>query len=378
MKTFPEYREEFPITRNCVFFNNAAVSSPPTRVADAVGELFRQFSEVGIKRYPQWMQQVNETRSLFARLINAEPLQVCFTGNTSDGLSAVASGLEWKSGDRILLPYPDFPANVYPWLNLEREGVQVDFFPKENGRFQPEDIEKALRPGTRLLAVSSNDFSTGFLCDLEALGDLCRRKELLLCVDGIQSLGAVPMDVKKYGIHFLASGGHKWLLSTMGIGALYIAEEANPLVRPVRVGWRSVENEEDFYHLDLTLKRDARRFEPGTLNISGITALGVSLGMLLEIGIEKIHTRILEVTDLIAEGLAWRNLPVISPVERKHRSGIISFVPRDAAGFFHYCLGKNVMISQRGDAVRLSPHFYSNEADVEAFFTVLDEYLREG
>ncbi len=378
MKTFSEYREEFPITDNFVFFNNAAVSSPPSRVVDAVSELFRQFSQVGLKKYHDWMKQVDETRSLFARLINADPLQVCFTGNTSDGLSAVASGLQWKSGDRVLLPYPDFPANVYPWVNLERLGVKVDFFPKENGRFYPGDIERALRPGTRLLAVSSTDFSTGFRCDLEELGDLCRRKELLLCVDAIQSLGAVPLDVKKCGIHFLASGGHKWLLSTMGIGALYISGEADDLVRPVRVGWRSVENEEDFYHLDLTLKRDARRFETGTLNIAGITALGVSLDMLLEIGIERIYSRLLELTDIISEGLARRNLPVISPAEREHRSGIISFVPRDSAGFFLYCLKKNVMISQRGDAVRLSPHFYNNEADVEAFFKVLDEYLREG
>ncbi|MEM5788755.1 MAG: aminotransferase class V-fold PLP-dependent enzyme, partial [Syntrophobacteraceae bacterium] len=294
MKQFSEYREEFPITRGNVFLNNAAVSTPPTRVERAVVDLLAQFTHQGLSRYPRWMNQVETTRVLFAKLINADPREVCFTGNTSDGLSAVAGGISWKSGDRILLPVPDFPSNIYPWVNLGRIGVEVDFLPKRDGRFSVRDIDAALRPGTRLIAVSATDFATGFRCDLEELGEFCGRKGILLCVDAIQSLGAAPLDVKKCGIHFLASGGHKWLLSIMGIGALYISGEADNLVHPTRVGWRSVQNEEDFNNLDFHLKEDAKRFETGTLNVAGITAMGTSLEMLLEIGIERIHARILE------------------------------------------------------------------------------------
>jgi len=379
LKEFSAYREEFPITRNYVFLNNAAVSSPPLRVSRAVGELFNDYSSLGLMRYPQWMKQVEKTRSLFAQLINAEPHEVCFMGNTSEGLGAVANGLSWKPGDRVLVPIPDFPSNVYPWANLERFGVRVDHFKKNNGRFTPAEIEAAIRPGTKLITISSTDFATGFRCDLEGIGELCRKKGILLCVDAIQSLGAVPLDVKKCGVHFLASGGHKWLLATMGIGALYISKEANDLVHPDRVGWRSVEDEENFYNLDLKLKADALRFESGTLNIPGITALGIALEMLLDIGIERIHARICDLNDIFSEGLAKRNFPVISPADRERRAGILSFIPGtgNAHDLFRYFIKDKVLVAQRGDAIRISPHFYNDESDVEQFFAVLDGYIQK-
>lgn len=378
MKQLEEYRKEFAITENYAFFNNAAVSAPPGRVVSAVENLFRQFGREGLTRYPQWMGTVDHTRSLFAKLINASPSEIAFTGNTSDGLSAIAAGIDWKSGDKILVPFPDFPSNVYPWLNLERKGVEIYFLQRRNGRFDAVDISAVLRPGTRLIALSSTDFSTGFTCDMEEIGDFCRRHGILLCVDAIQSLGAVPFDVKKYGISFLACGGHKWLLSTMGSGALYVSTEVNDLVHPARVGWRSVQDEENFYTLDLRLKEDARRFETGTLNIAGITALGASLELLLEIGIDRIFERLLSLNDIIAAGLKKRDFEVVSPKEREHRSGILSFLPNDAEGLFRYCLNSSVLVSRRGNALRLSPHFYNNEADVERFFEVLDEYTRNG
>lgn len=379
MKEFSAYREEFPITSNYVFLNNAAVSSPPSRVSRAISELFNDYSNVGLMRYPQWMKQVEKTRSLFAELINAEPSEVCFMGNTSEGLSAVANGLSWKPGDRVLVPIPDFPSNVYPWANLERVGVIIDYFQKSNGRFSPAELDAAIRPGTKLITISSTDFATGFRCDLESIGELCKKKGILLCVDAIQSLGAVPLDVKKCGVHFLASGGHKWLLATMGIGALYISKEANDLVHPARVGWRSVEDEENFYNLEIKLKSDALRFESGTLNVPGITALGVSLEMLLEIGIERIHGRICDLNDMFSEGLAKRNFAVISPEEREHRAGILSFIPGtgNAHELFRFFMKNKVLVAQRGDAIRISPHFYNDESDIENFLAVLDQYIQK-
>lgn len=382
MKQLSEYRAEFPITRNYVFFNNAAISSPPERVSRIAGELFREFCHDGITRYPEWMKQVDRTRALFAELIHAEPSEIAFTGNTSDGLNIVAGGIAWKPGERIMVTVPDFPSNIYPWLNLERLGVDPYFLQKSNGRFSTREVEKRLRPGTRLIAVSSTDFSTGFRCNLVELGEFCRQRGILLCVDAIQSLGAVPLDVKKCGIHFLACGGHKWLLSTMGIGALYISKEVNDLVHPARVGWRSVENEDDFYNLDLKskldsrLKKDARRFETGTLNISGITALGTALEMLLEIGMERIRQRILGLNDILGAGLKKRGFTIVSPEDREHRAGILSFVPDDAADLFRYFLENKVLVAQRGDAVRLAPHFYNDESDIGRFFEMLDIYLK--
>ena len=377
MRDLSEYRHEFPITEKYAFFNNAAISAPSSRVVNAVSALFSQFGHEGLTGYPQWMKTVDSTRSLFARLINADPSEIAFTGNTSDGLNIVANGLAWKPGDKVVLPVPDFPSNVYPWVNLERIGVEVSFVQKKEGVFGLHDIEGATLPGTRMIAVSATDFATGFRCDLKELGEYCRKKEILLCVDAIQSLGAVPLDVKECGVHFLACGGHKWLLGTMGIGAVYVSKEVNHLLHPARVGWRSVEDEENFYNLDLRLKADARRFETGTQNIPGITALGASLDMLLEIGIDRIFDRILNLNDMIALELKKRNLRIVSPSNRENRSGILSFLPKDAGGLFRHLLNEKVLAAQRGNALRLSPHFYNNETDIERFFEVLDAYLTE-
>lgn len=374
MKNLSEYRSEFPITNEYAFFNNAATSAPPLRVAKAVSDLMLQFSNEASLPYPQWMKTVDRTRSLFAQLINAEPSEICFTTNTSEALSLVAGGIAWKPGDKIIVPVPDFPSNVYPWLNLERQGVEICFLHKNQGRFGLPDILALLRPGIRLITVSSTDFATGFRCDLEELGDFCRQKGILLCVDAIQSLGAIPLDVKSCGAHFLAAGGHKWLLAAMGIGALYISKEANDLVHPIRVGWRSVENEEDFYNLELKFKADARRFEPGTLNLAGITALGTSLEMLIEIGIARIFERISALIDIISSELEKRNFNVISSMDHIHRSGILSFVPDDAGRLFRHLFKRKVLAAQRGKAVRLSPHFYNDESDIERLFEAVDSY----
>ncbi len=374
MKELSEYRGEFTIARNCSFFNNAAISAPPMRVVNAVSALMLQFGSEGYIHYPEWMKMVERTRGLFAQLIGSSPSEICFTGNTSEALSMVAGGISWKVGDKVIVPVPDFPSNVYPWVNLERSGVEVCFLHKTEGRFGVPDIEANLRPGTRLIAVSSTDFTTGFRCDIEEIGAFCRQKGILLCVDAIQSLGAIPFDVKSCGVHFLACGGHKWLLSTMGIGALFVSKEANDLLSPTKVGWHSVEDEENFYNLELKLKTDARRFEPGTLNLAGITALGTALEMLLEIGIERIFARIKDLNGLISAELEKRNLKIISSMEPGNRSGILSFVPEDAGRLFRHLLKRKVLAAQRGNAVRLSPHFYNDESDVERLLEALDSY----
>ena len=234
------FRFQFPITESYTFLNHAAVSPVSTKVVESVESLFLEYSRCGIDCFSEWMKRINEVRQNFARLIQCDPHEVAFTGNTSEGLSAIASGIEWKKGDIVIIPRPEFPANIYPWMNLERRGVLLQFIERQEGRFGVKQIEKALRPGARLLSISSVDFVTGFCADLEALGDFCKKKGLLFCIDAIQSLGVIPMDVRKYGIHFLASGSHKWLLSAMGCGALFISKDVDHMVRPELVGWKSV------------------------------------------------------------------------------------------------------------------------------------------
>lgn len=369
------YRSQFPITKEYTFLNHAAVAPTSSRVVQAMEAFFQEYSRRGISCYPKWMKKIADARSLFARLINAESDEIAFIGNTSDGLSTVAAGIDWKPGDVVLATLPDFPANIYPWMNLERLGVRVRFIERKEGRFGLREVEQALEPRARLLAVSWVDFATGFRCDLEALGDFCRRKGMLFCVDAIQGLGVFPIDVKRCGIHFLASGGHKWLMSTMGIGGLYVSREVTASVHPVRVGWKSVKNEEDFFNIELDLKPDALRFETGTQNLAGITALGAALELLLEVGVERIFEKIKGLNDVFREGLEERKLRVVTPMADKERSGILCFTPRsDPQHLFRFLAGRNVMISARGENIRISPHFYNNQEDVEGFFKALDGF----
>lgn len=378
MADFADYRSQFPITSRYTFMNHAAISAPPERVVRAVQDLLRQSSSsYGISVYPGWMQRIEAIRGLASQLIKAAPGEIAFVGNTSEGLGTVASGLRWNHGDGILVPRQEFPANIYPWMNLERYGVKVHFFERKGGKFDAREVEKVLCPGARLLSVSSVDFATGYHCDLEALGDFCRKKGLLFCVDAIQGLGIVPMDVKRCGIHFLAAGGQKWLLGTTGCGILYISGDVNSLLHPSRVGWKSVKDEEDFFRIHFDLKPDALRFESGTMNVAGIYALGAAMELLLEVGVENIFGHVLALNDYLIQGLKDRNQRVITPLGPGERSGIVSFVPSpDPKALYHYLIQEHVVVSLRDTMIRLSPHFYNIRDDIDRFFEIFDQFIK--
>ena len=377
MTAWRDYRSQFPVTGTTTYLNHAAVSPVPLRTAEAVSGLFREFTHEGIARFPDWFERMAAARRSAARLLGADPPEVAFVANTSDGVSAVAEGLDWKEGEVVLVPRPDFPANIYPWIHLERRGVRVRFYERRDGRFHVEDVARALVPGTRLLTVSSVDFASGFHCDLEALGDFCRTKGLLFFVDAIQGLGAVPMDVRRFHIHFLAAGGHKWLLSAMGCGLLFVDQGVLDRLVPNRVGWRSVQDELEFDRLRLDLKPEAARFEAGSANIPGICALGASIGLILEAGPDRIRERILELNDRFRAGLEDRGLRVLSPTGDGERSGILCFEAQgDPGALWRYLNENRVSVSLRRGAVRLAPHFYNDGEDVARFFRVLDRAPR--
>ncbi|MDY6935263.1 MAG: aminotransferase class V-fold PLP-dependent enzyme [Spirochaetota bacterium] len=372
---FEDYRSQFPVIKKYVYLNHAAISAPSLRAAEAFSNISNQFSYYGIKGYDGWMKRVEEVRGLFAGLINAHPAEIAFVGNTSEGLGYVAEGIRWMEGDEVLIPVPEFPSNVYPWLNLERKGVKTTFIRRCNGRFRVNDIEKAISPKVRLISVSYVDFMFGFRCDLEAIGDLCRRKGILLCVDAIQGLGIIPLDVKKCGIHFLATGGYKWLMSAMGIGGLYISSEAKEIIHPVFVGWKSMLKDEDFFGIEFDVKPNALGFEPGNMNIAGICALGAAIELIDEVGINNIRERVFAINNLFLEGLQKRNFQIVTSMDRDDRSGILSFLPHsDPNPLYSYLTTKNILVALRNNIIRISPHFYNNERDIENFMNALDDY----
>ena len=287
-------RQEFPITRHWAFFDHAAVAPLSARAQQAMHAWAADITDHGDVHHAQWMQRVEEVRGLFGRLLNADPLDIAFIKNTSEGVGIVAEGYPWQGGDNVVIAEEAYPANVYPWLNLAGRGVETRRVPSREGRLLIDDIRANIDGRTRIVSLSWVEFASGFRNDLDALGTLCRERGVLFFVDAIQGLGIFPLDLRNMPIDFLAADGHKWLLGPEGAGILWVRRELVDRLHPVGVGWNSVVGATDFSRIDFTLKPHAGRWESGTLNVAGITALGASLALLLEIGLDKVGERVAE------------------------------------------------------------------------------------
>ncbi len=376
---FESYRREFPVTGKYIYLDHAGVAPVSVRVKMAIEQFLTESTEGGAFHYPRWAQRVVEIRRACARLIRAEPEEVAFVKNTSHGLSIVAEGLDWKPGDNVLINEKEFPSNIYPWVNLKRKGVEVKFVPSQGGRILVEDIERLIDSRTRLLAVSSVQFSNGFRIDLARTGELCRRKGVFFCVDAIQSLGVLPMDVKKYHADFLSADAHKWLLGPEGIGIFYCRRELVERLTPPLIGWKCVQNEFDFDHPDFCLKTDALRFEEGSMNLMGIIGLGAAIDLLFEVGIENIQDRVLGLGKVIIRESEGRGYAVLTPKAPSERGGNITIAGDfDPAGIRDALRGRGIMVNSRGGGLRISPHFYNTETELMTFFEQVERLIRSG
>jgi selenocysteine lyase/cysteine desulfurase len=256
---------------------------------------------------------------------------------------------------------------------LYRKGVEVRFIPLRDDRIQLDDIEGLIDKRTRLVSMSSVQSLNGFMIDLWELGRLCRRHGVLFFVDAIQSLGVIPMDVREFGVDFLAADGHKWLLAPEGTGIFYCRMELASELTPNLIGWKSVKSDYDFENIVFTLKEDALRFEEGSFNVMGISALGAALELLFEIGIENIGARVHDLGDLIMDEAGRRGLRLRTPRGRNERGGIVSF----SGDFDPVVLKKklresNIVVNNRGGALRLAPHFYNTEEEIMTTFEEID------
>lgn len=373
------YRREFPVTREHVYLDHAGVAPVSLRAASAVEGFLRGATGHAAFLYDAWTEEIERCRALCARLIGAPATDVAFVRNTSHGLSLVARGLSWQPGDSVVYTEGDFPANVYPWLALAGRGVEPRAIPASGAGFGPEDIEPLIDGSTRLVAISSLLYWSGFRPDIAAIAELCRARGVYLFVDAIQTLGVVPMDVEALGVDFLAADGHKWLLAPEGAGIFYCRPELARLLDPPLVGWKSVENEWDYDNIDLSLKPNALRFEEGSMNMMGIFALGASVEMLLEAGIEAVSERVLALTGMVIEEARGRGFVVRTPAEDSRRAGIVSFTGGfDAIEVRGELKRRGVMVNVRRGGLRVAPHFYNTEAEIEKFFSELDDILGGG
>jgi len=347
--------------------NHAAVSPLSRRVRDAMVGLLDEVHQSGAENWERWVRTYESARRSLAQLLNAEPGEIGFTKNTSEGISIFANGFEWQPGDEIVSIEGEFPANYYAWKALEKRGVVLRLVQPVQGCVSHESIVSALSSRTRVVAVSFVQYLSGFRLDLEKLGRVCAAHGCLLFVDAIQGLGAFPLDVKGAQIAGLAADGHKWLLSVEGAGVLYVNRRVIEKITPTEVGWWTVRGWADFTNRELTWRDDARRYECGSLNTVGIYGLGAAVDLLLEVGIQNIAERILDLTDRLRRGLLEQGHSVFGSREREEASGIVSFVPRQGAaeGLLKTLLAHRVQVAARCGMVRVSPHFYNTEAEID-------------
>jgi selenocysteine lyase/cysteine desulfurase len=350
------------------YLNHAAVSPWPRRTVEAVARFARENGARGAAGYPRWLEVEARLRDRLAALVNApDPRDIALVKNTSEGLSLIAQGLDWQAGDNVVGIAQEFPSNRVVWEALRDRGVVLRRLDLDRSSEPELDLAALCDARTRLMAVSSVQYARGLRLDLERLGGLCRARGVALCVDAIQSLGAVPFDLARVAADFVVADGHKWMLGPEGLGLLYVSARLRPRLRLSQYGWRMLEHAGDFDREDWAPAADARRFECGSPNMLGIHALEASLSLLQEVGIAAVHTALAERAGRIIELVDAHGFELLSPRRPERRAGIVTFrVPdTDPVALHRALLDRGVVCAPRGGGIRFSPHFYTPPEDLE-------------
>ena len=367
-----KYRDAFPACEGRAYLNCAAVAPGSARVRAAINTWLDDHTAQGNMGSKEWWARAAEVRARTAELIGASPEEVAFVKSTSHGLAMVAEGLDWRPGDEVAVASTiEYPSNVYPWKHLADRGVTLREIRVVDGAVTPESVEEAMGPRTRLVTVSSVQFASGHRTDVDAIGRLCRDRDVLFVVDAIQQAGAFPIDVKASGIHAMAACSHKWMLGLLGIGFLYVDRDLLPNLRPALVGWYSVEDPFAFDGTRFDLRTDASRLEEAAPTFPMVYGLGAAVEMLLEAGVANTAAHITALLDRAASSLEAIGCEV-SPAP-EHRAGILMIKPAsaDVDAIAEACLERRIAVSVRRGRLRLSPHLYNNEDDIDALADLL-------
>lgn len=376
--TLQEVRELFPHIKNGkIYFNNAATGPFSKNVLKTVNEYLLQRSETDIDNFPELIKAVVETKNYLSKMLKSSSDRLAYIDNTSNGMNILAQGLKWKRGDSILLNDIEFPANVYPFINLEREGVEVQFIKSKNGIVSADDVINSIIPNTKLVSISFVQFLSGYRVDLEKIGNVCREKGIVFSVDAIQGLGAFTLDVEKCKIDFISCGTAKWLLGMQGLAFVYVSEKLQQMLQPKYVGWLSVEDAWNILNFNLKLKNTADAFQGGTINALGVFGLLPALKLFADFGNENVEKRILENSIHFTKRLIEIGIhPVLENCEKENLSGIISFKHEKANHILDELRKKEIYCSVREGMVRLSPHFYNTFEEIDLVADEIKNILR--
>lgn len=357
-------REKFPVTTSKVFLNHSAYSPLPQPVVDVMKNYNEELSHFEIDESEYSLGQQS-----FANLIGAEEDEIALVPNTSTGLNIVAGMLDYPSGSNVVTTDMEFPSVVYPWLK-KRLGLEVRYVKGVGGRVPVQSVEKAVNEKTVAVAVSHVEYVNGFRHDLRALAEIAHRNDAYLVVDAIQSLGAIPVDVRRDGVDFLTSSCYKWLLGPAGAGYLYVRNELVQKFEPPFIGWASVKPEvfETVKFWDISripLSKTASRFEVGSPSFVSFVGAAVAIRLLLEVGIEQIQKRISVLTEYLIDSVTDLGFHLTTPLDVEHRSGIVHFLTDNAKEKVATLEKKGIIVSARSNGLRISPHFYNTQEEVE-------------
>jgi cysteine desulfurase/selenocysteine lyase len=369
-------RSLFPVTEKYIYLNHSAVCPLSTRVRDAMNALVEDVTRNGSVNYNDWLQTYERTRESAARLVNARAREIAFMRNTSDAISAVANGIDWREGDNVVTCNVEFPANVYPWMRLcEERGIQLKFAEEREGRIDPGELLSKVDDRTRVVTISWVQFASGFRSDLARIGRFCRERDIIFVVDVIQGLGGLKLDVERDYVDAFAADAHKYLLGPEGIALLFVSDRVIDRIKPTVVGWTSVKNYEQHLDYDLNYRDGALRFECGTLNSAGVYGLGAAIDLFLEVGPAEVEAYLLGLSDYLAERLTVKGYNVISSRLPGETSGVVTCTheqhsPRE----LHRLLrAKNIITAPRANRLRISPHFYNTREEVDALIEALPD-----
>src|SRR6266850_551786 len=368
-------RALFPITERAIYLNHAAVSPPPLRTIEAIQSQLQDVSENGSVNFRNWVAVRENARRLLAGMLGALPEQVAFTRNTSDGLSTVANGLDWRPGDNLVTFRGEFPSNIYPWLRVrDALGVEVRMCEERDGRVDLDELIQLIDRNTRIVAISQIQFASGFRADLERIGRAARAQDALLVVDVIQALGVVPIDVQSELVDVAAGAGHKWLLTPEGVGLLYLSARARERIQPTLVGWTSVPNPDDYGNYEQGWNEGTLAWETGTGPAALFYGLEARLNLLTEKGIANIQRYLETLTDHLCEKLRNTDYQVVSSRRSGEKSQIVCI--RHTAGLtsmdvYSHLKKRDIITAPRGDRLRISPHLYNSFEEIDELVIAL-------
>ena len=371
------YRSLFPVVGRYIYLNHAANSPEPLPVLSAMQEYMRACSDHGTAMEDHWKHKPARARANFAKLLDCKTRDIAFLPNVSSAANLVAGGLDWRPGDNVVITQDQFPANVYPWLFLQSAGVEVRFADWQKHGFI-DSIYNVVDSKTRVVAVSWVEYFSGNRHNLADVGILCKNMGIILFVDAIQGLGALTLRQADTGADIIAVGGHKWLLGPEGQGAAYFSPQLIDRLHPPAFSWRSIEDFMNFDSYRLDLRSDAARYEAGTQNWAGVLGFGAGLELILQVGPGIIASKIEDLTTQLLIALSQMPVDLLTPAPWKERAGIITLRPRylDADFLRLKLLSRGIVCSTRRGALRISPHFYNTQQEIDTFVNALVEILR--